>query len=65
MQGARNGPRTDEDPVAPRHTVAGGPAGYKHGTRDGKGGRHQEESLARAEQQPQENRKAQDAGCRP
>ena len=32
--GARNGPRMDEDPVDPRHRVAGSPEGYKHGTRD-------------------------------
>ena len=37
MQGARNGPRMDEDPVCPRHWVAGGPVGYKHRTRDGMG----------------------------
>ena len=35
--GARNGPRMDEDPVGPRHRVAGGPLGYKHGKRDGMG----------------------------
>ena len=35
--GARNGPRMDEDPVGPRHGVAGGPVGYKHGIRDGMG----------------------------
>ena len=35
--GAQNGPRMDEDPVGPRHRVAGGPVGYKHGTRDGMG----------------------------
>ena len=34
---ARNGPRMDEDPVGPRHGVAGGPVGYKHGMRDGMG----------------------------
>ena len=37
MLGAQNGPRMDEDPVGPRHRVAGGPLGYKHGTRDGMG----------------------------
>ena len=37
MLGARNGPRMDEDPVGPRHRVAGGPVGYKHGMRDGMG----------------------------
>ena len=31
MLGARNGPRMEEDPVGPRHRVAGGPVGYKHG----------------------------------
>ena len=35
--GARNGPRMDEDPVGPRHRVAGGPVGYKDGMRDGMG----------------------------
>ena len=35
--GAQNGPRMDEDPVGPRHRVAGGPVGYKHGMRDGIG----------------------------
>ena len=39
MQGARNGPRMDEDPVGPRHGVAGGPVGYKHGMRGGMGAR--------------------------
>ena len=34
MQGARNGPRMNEDLVGPRHWVAGGPLGYKHGMRD-------------------------------
>ena len=37
MLGARNGPKMDEDPVGPRHGVAGGPLGYKHGMRDGMG----------------------------
>ena len=31
MLGARNGPRMEEDPVGPRHRVAGDPVGYKHG----------------------------------
>ena len=35
--GARNGPQMDDDPVGPRHRVAGGPVGYKHGMRDGLG----------------------------
>ena len=35
--GARNGPRMDEDPLGPRHGVAGGPVGYKHGMGDGMG----------------------------
>ena len=35
MLGARNGLRMDEDPVGPRHRVAGGPVGYKHGMTDG------------------------------
>ena len=33
MQDARNGPRMDEDPVNPRHGVAGCPLGYKDGMR--------------------------------
>ena len=37
MLGAQNGPRMDEDPVGPRHRVAGGPVGYQHGMRDGMG----------------------------
>ena len=37
MLGAQNSPRMDEDPVGPRHRVAGGPVGYKHGKRDGMG----------------------------
>ena len=32
MQGARNGPRMDEDPVGLHYRVAGGPVGYKHGS---------------------------------
>ena len=39
MQGARNGLTMDEDPVGPRHGVAGGPVGYKHGMRGGMGAR--------------------------
>ena len=35
--GAQNGPRMNEDPVGPRHRVAGGPVGYEHGIRDGMG----------------------------
>ena len=40
MLGARNGPRMEEDPVGPRHSVAGDLEGYKHGmmgNRDGTG----------------------------
>ena len=37
MLGAQNGPRMDEDPVGPRHRVAGGPVGYEYGMRDGMG----------------------------
>ena len=37
MLGAQNGPRMDEDPVGPRHRVAGGPVGYENGMRDGMG----------------------------
>ena len=40
MLGARNGPRMDEAPEGPRHRVAGGPVGYKHGMRDGMGSHH-------------------------
>ena len=35
--GAQHSPRMDEDPVGPRHRVAGGQVGYKHGKRDGMG----------------------------
>ena len=31
MVGARSGPRMEEDPVGPRHRVAGDLVGYKHG----------------------------------
>ena len=31
MLDARNGPWMEEDQVGPRHRVAGGPVGYKHG----------------------------------
>ena len=34
---AQNSPRMDEDPVGPRHRVAGGLVGYKHGKRSGMG----------------------------
>ena len=37
MQGAQNGPGMDKAPMGPRHWVAGGPMGYKHGMRDGMG----------------------------
>ena len=40
MLGAQNGPRMDEDPVGPRHRVACGPVGYKHGMGDGMGPRN-------------------------
>ena len=65
VQGARKCPGIDEDPVGPRHWVAGGPVGYKHGMRDRKRGRDQEGSVARAAQQLQENGKTRDAGSRP
>ena len=39
MRGAQNGPQMDEDPVGPRHGVACGPVGYKHGMRNGMGAR--------------------------
>ena len=48
MLGARNGPRMDEDPVGPRHRVAGGPVGYKHGMRDGMGPQDSPGDWARA-----------------
>ena len=48
MLGARNGPRIDEDLVGPRHGVAGGPVGYKHGMRDGMGLQDSPGELARA-----------------
>ena len=31
MLGARRGLRIEDDPAGPRHRVAGGPLGYKHG----------------------------------
>ena len=65
VQGAQNGPRMDEDSVGPRCLVAGGPVGYKHGMRDAKRGRHQEERVARDAQQPRENGKTGAAGSRP
>ena len=40
MLGSQSGPRMEEDPVGPRHRVAGDPTGYKHGMmgqRDGAG----------------------------
>ena len=46
--GARNGPWMDEDPVGPRHRVAGGPVGYKHGMRDGMGPHDSPRDLAGA-----------------
>ena len=52
MQGARNGPRINEDLVGPRHWVAGGPVGYKHGMRDEMRARGQDRGVARAAQQP-------------
>ena len=51
MEGARNRPRMDEDPVGPHDWVAGGPVGYKHGMRDGRGGRGRERGAPRAAQQ--------------
>ena len=65
MQGARNGPRMDEDPVGPRHWVAGGPVGYKHGMRDGMAARGQDRGVARAAQQPLKTGKPRDAGIGP
>ena len=49
--GARNGPRMDEDPVGPRHRVAGGPVGYKHRMRDGMGPHNSPRDKAGAEAQ--------------
>ena len=43
MLGAQNAPRMDEDLVGPRHRVAGGLVGYKHGMRDGMGPRNSPE----------------------
>ena len=43
--------------MGPRHGVAGGPVGYKHGMRDGMG--------AQARQQPHGIRKPRDAGIGP
>ena len=65
MQGAQNGPRTDEDPVGPRHWVAGGQVGYKHGMRDGMRGQDREKSVASATPQPLENGNPRDAGIGP
>ena len=56
MKGARKGPRMSEDAVGPRHSVVGGPIGIRRRRRD------QEESVAIAAQQPQENEKTRDAG---
>ena len=61
MQGARNNPRMNEDPVGPRHWVAGGPVGYEHGMRDGMGVRSQDRSVARAAPQPLWTEKPRDA----
>ena len=36
MEGAQIGPRMDEDPVGPRHWVAGGVVGYNHEMTDGR-----------------------------
>ena len=45
MLGAQNGPRMDEDPVGPRHRVAGGPVGYKHGMKGWDGATQQPRGL--------------------
>ena len=65
MQAARNGSRMDEDPVGPRHWVAGGPVRYKHEMRDGMRARGQDRGAARAAQQPSGIGKPQDAGIGP
>ena len=65
MQGAQNGPRMDEDPLGPRHWVAGGPVGYKHGMRDEMSGQDKEKNVARAAPQPLENGKPRDGGIGP
>ena len=65
MQGARKGPRMNKDPVGPRHGVAGGPVGYKHGMRDGMGARGQDRGVARAAQQPPCNRETTGSGKGP
>ena len=65
MQGAQNGPQMDEDPVVPRHWVAGGTVGYKHGRRDERGGRGQEKGAIKAAQQPLGNETPWDAASGP
>ena len=65
MQGAQNGPQMNEDPVGPRHWVAGGPVGYKHRMRDGMSGRGQERGPARAAQQPLGNGRPRHTGIGP
>ena len=52
MQGAQNGPGMDQDPVGPRHRVAGAPLGYKHGKRDQMRSGGKGRGVARAAQQP-------------
>ena len=65
MRGARNGPWMDGDPVGPRHGLAGGLVGYKHGIRDGMGARGQDRGVARATQRPHGNGNPKDAGIGP
>ena len=65
MQGSRNGSRMDQDPVGPRHWVAGGPMGYKHKMRDGMGARGQDRGVPRAAQQPLGIGKAREEGIWP
>ena len=45
--GAQNCPQMDEDPVGPRHRVAGGPVGYQHGMRERDGAAQQPRGMGR------------------
>ena len=55
----------DEDPVDPRHLVAGGLVGYKHGMRDGMGARCWDRGVAGATQRSLGIGKPRDAGIGP
>ena len=52
MLGARSGPRMEEDPVGPRHRIAGNLVGYKHGMM-GQGDGAGKGAVARAAQRPE------------